>query len=196
MARQDLERVEQNPWVQFLEGNNPDYPTVALQAALAQVRLDMAEMAADTSTPDTRLSDDMNHINPAKTETLTQLMLGGLPTGRVGSPLYCHVRYFDPARQRAGLPDDVAALVEKISAEAVTLTLINLNQIEPRTVIVQGGAYAEHEITRATTTEQVAEIANSACSIQLAPGCGTQFQFSLKRFANQPSLTFPWDKGY
>jgi hypothetical protein len=180
--------------VQYLEGHNPDYPAAALQAALAQVRMDMAEMAADASTPDTRLSDDMNHINPAKTETLTQLLLGGLPTGRVGSPLYCHVRYFDPARQRAGVPDDVAALVEKISAEAVTLTLVNLNQIESRTVIVQGGAYAEHEITQVTVAGQVAEIADSACSIQLAPGCGAQVQFSLKRFANQPTLTFPWGR--
>lgn len=192
MDRNDLKRVEQNPWVQYLEGNDPDYPTVALQAALAQVRADMAEMAADTSTPDTRLSDDMNHINPAKTETLTQLMLGGLPTGRVGSPLYCHARYFDPARQRAGLPDDVAALVEKISAEAVMLTLVNLNPIEARTVVVQGGAYAEHEITQVAVAGQVAEIANSACSVQLAPGCGAQLQVTLKRFANQPVLTFPW----
>lgn len=30
----------------------------------------------------------MNHINPALTETLTQLMLGGLPTGRNGAGLY------------------------------------------------------------------------------------------------------------
>ena len=74
----------------------------------------MEQMAADTCSPDTRLSDDMNHINPAKTATLTQLMLGGLPTGRVGSPLYCRLRYFDPDNQRAGIPEDVAALVEKV----------------------------------------------------------------------------------
>ncbi len=192
MNRDDLKRVEQNPWVQYLEGHNPDYPTIALQAALAQVRTDMAEVAADTCSPDTRLSDDMNHINPAKTGTLTQLMLGGLPTGRVGSPLYCHLRYFDPARQRAGLPDDVAALVEKISDEAVTLILVNINQIEARTVIVQSGAYAEHDIVKISLADQVTEIANSACSIQLAPGCGAQLRFTLKRYVNQPVLTFPW----
>ncbi len=105
MNRDDLGRVEQNPWVRYLEGKNADYPTVALQSALERVRQDMEEMAADTCSPDTRLSDDMNHINPAKTETLTQLMLGGLPTGRVGSPLYCRLRYFDPEGQRAGVPE-------------------------------------------------------------------------------------------
>jgi hypothetical protein len=98
---------------------------------------------------------------------------------------------FDPAQQRAGIPDDVAALVEKISDEAVTLTLVNINQIESRTVIVQGGAYAEHEVAKVTVADQVAEIASSACSIQLAPGCGAQLHFTLKRFANQPCLTFP-----
>eukprot|EP01047_Picozoa_sp_COSAG01_P072668 COSAG01_NODE_11617_length_1893_cov_31.678715_2_plen_175_part_00 len=35
------------------------------------------EMRADPTTPYSRLSDDMNHINPALTESLTQLMCGG-----------------------------------------------------------------------------------------------------------------------
>lgn len=192
MNRDDLKLVERNPWVQYLEGDNPEFPTIALQAALDRVRTDMARMAADTCSPDTRLSDDMNHINPAKTDTLTQLMLGGLPTGRVGSPLYCHLRYFDPEGQRAGVPDDVAALVEKISDEDVTLTLVNVNPIEPRTVIVQGGAYAEHEIVNVSLEDQAVEIASSACSIRLAPGCGAQLQLRVKRYANQPSLGFPW----
>ncbi|MDP6042498.1 MAG: hypothetical protein QGG64_28360, partial [Candidatus Latescibacteria bacterium] len=166
MNRNDLKRVESNPWVQYLEGNNSEYPATALQAALERVRRDMEEMAADTSSPDTRLSDDMNHINPAKTATLTQLMLGGLPTGRVGSPLYCHVRYFDPEGRRPGVPDDVAALVEKISDEEVTLTLVNVNPIESRTVIVQGGGYAEHEITRVSLGDRLTEIKDSAFSIR------------------------------
>ena len=192
MNRDDLNRVDKNPWVQFLEGKNAGYPTVALQRALGQVRTDMADMAADTCAPDTRLSDDMNHINPAKTATLTQLMLGGLPTGRVGSPLYCHVRYFDPARQRAGIPEDVAALVEVISDDGATLTLVNVNPIEARTVIVQGGAYAEHEIKTVLVNGKVTEVHNSAFSIRLAPGCGAQLVLSLKRFAHRPTLRFPW----
>ena len=44
-------------------------------------------------------------------EALTKLMLGGLPTGRVGGLLHCRLRYFDPARHRAGIPEDVAALL-------------------------------------------------------------------------------------
>ena len=192
MNRDDLKRVEKNPWVQYLEGNNTDYPSTALQGSLERLRRDMGRMAEDTCSPDTRLSDDMNSINPAKTDTLTQLMLGGLPTGRVGSPLYCHLRYFDPAGQRAGVPEDVAALVEKISGDEVTVTLVNVNSIEARTVIVQGGGYAEHEITQVTLGDQVTEIADSDFSVRLAPGCGAQLQLKIKRFANQPVLAFPW----
>jgi len=39
-------------------------------------------------------------FNPATTQALTQLMLGGLPTGNQSLALQCRVRYFDPARRR------------------------------------------------------------------------------------------------
>jgi len=43
-------------------------------------------------------------------------MLGGLPTGRDGYPLHCRLALnFDPVRRRAGIPEDVAALVEKLT---------------------------------------------------------------------------------
>ncbi|MBT4140455.1 MAG: hypothetical protein HOE48_21275 [Candidatus Latescibacteria bacterium] len=192
MKPEDAKRIATDPWVRYLEGDNPDYPVTALQSSLGRVRNDMERMANDTCSPDTRLSDDMNGINPAKIDTLNQLMLGGLPTGRVGSPLYCHVRYFDPEKRRAGIPEDVAALVENISDDEVTLTLVNVNPVDARTVIVQGGAYAEHEIVKAYLDDQVMEVSDSKCSVRLAPGCGAQLKLSLKRFANQPVLEFPW----
>ena len=196
MNGDDLSRVEQDPWVRYLEGKNADYPVTALRASLAQVRADMAAVAADTCSPDTRLSDDMNHLNPAKTGVLNQLMLGGLPTGRVGSPLYCRLRYFDPVRQRAGIPEGVAALVKRLSDEKVTLMLVNLNQIEARTVVMQGGAYGEHEITDITIDDRTVEIGRSSCSLRLAPGCGARLQIETKRFANQPTLAFPWNRAW
>ena len=56
-------------------------------------------------------------------EALTKLMLGGLPTGRIGGLLHCRLRYFDPARHRAGIPEDVAALVSHMDAESVSVVL-------------------------------------------------------------------------
>ena len=102
MDRKDLKLVADDPWVRFLEGQNPNHPVEALQAAMDELRHKIELMHADTTTPDTRLSDDMNHINPATTEALTQLMLGGIPTGRSGCPLHCRLRYFDPARRMTG----------------------------------------------------------------------------------------------
>ena len=37
-----------------------------------------------------------------------------------------------------------AALVEKLEADAATLTLVNTNPVEARTVVVQAGGYGEH----------------------------------------------------
>jgi hypothetical protein len=84
MDRDDLRLIVENPWIDYLEGKNPSYPVEALRKDLASVRRRTMRTRQDATTPDTRLSDDMNHLNPATTEALTQLMLGGLPTGRIG----------------------------------------------------------------------------------------------------------------
>src|SRR4029079_3402991 len=100
--------------------------------------------------PDMSMSDDMNRYNPGTTiGALTQLMLGGMPTGRDVHTLFAQVRYFDPAGRRAGLPPQVGALVERIGEREVTLQLVNLDPVDEKVVVVQGGAYAEHQIVRA-----------------------------------------------
>jgi hypothetical protein len=109
-------------------------------------------MRADHRSPDMSMSDDMNHLNPATIGALAQLMLGGIPTGRDVATLHACVRYFDPARRRAGLPEQVGALVERISVDEVTLQLVNLDPVDEKVVVVQGGAYAEHQIGRVRST--------------------------------------------
>ena len=70
-------------------------------------------------------------------------------------PLHCRLRYFDSQRQRAGVPEDVAALVEAMGTDEVTVMLVNMNQSHGRTVMVQGGAYAEHQIHTVAVNEIV-----------------------------------------
>ncbi len=192
MNPDDRRLILENPWVDYLAGENPGYPVDALRAALDQLRSRVSEMRADATTPDTRLSDDMNHINPAITEVLTQLMLGGLPTGRVGFPLHARVRYFDPDRRRPGMPEDVAALVEKLTADEAVLTLVNTSQVEARTVVVQGGAYGEHQILSAAVDGQAVAVDHASFTVHLAPGCGQRLVLKMRRYANQPSFAFPW----
>jgi len=136
----------------------------------------------------------MNHINPATIEALTRLMLGGLAPGRLGFPLHCRLRYFDADKQRAGIPEDVAALVEEMTADSVTVNLVNLSPVEPRTVVVQGGAYAEHQLVSATVDDQTAPIDDTSFTVDLAPGCGSRLTIQLRRYANQPTFAFPWDR--
>jgi hypothetical protein len=195
MRDEDRARVPGNRWVAYLNGEDPDYPVDALQAGLNQVRLRVAGMCQDTTTPDTRLSDDMNRLNPAVTDPLIELMLGGLPTGRVGYPLHCRLRYFDPARARAGLPEDVAALVSGMTAGQVTVTLVNLSPVHERAVVVQGGAYGEHQLMSVTVGGQTIPADRSALAVRLAPGCGACLQIDMQRYANPPTLAFPWDRG-
>ena len=154
----DLQRVRDDGWIAFLQGEDPDYPVAALQRDFATLREKVQAMHDDPTTPDTRMSDDPNQITPAVVENLTRLMLGGLPTGRMGSPLHCRVRYFDPDRRRAGIPEDVAALVDTMSADQITLTLVNVNQVEERSVIVQGGGYGEHRIESVTVDGRVSKV--------------------------------------
>jgi hypothetical protein len=194
MRPEDRARLAGNRWIAFLEGEDAAYPLDALQQGLDRVRRCVAGMRQDTTTPDTRLSDDMNRFNPATTEALTELMLGGLPTGRVGFPLHCRLRYFDPDRRRAGLPEGVAALVQAMTADEVTVTLVNVDPVEERTVVVQGGAYGEHRLVGATSGTHQVPVAGSAFTVRLAPGCGATLRVEMERYASPPTLAFPWDR--
>ena len=188
----DLRRVRDDGWIAFLQGDDPGYPITAFEQDFATLREKVDAMHSDTATPDTRMSDDPNQITPAIVENLTRLMLGGLPTGRMGSPLHCRVRYFDPDRRRAGIPEDVAALVDTMSADEITLTLVNVNQVEARTVIVQGGGYAEHRIDSAEVDGLVTTVDGPHFAVRLAPGAGSRIRVRMQRYACQPTLAFPW----
>jgi hypothetical protein len=185
---------ETPPWVRYLDGEDGSYPEEALQADLEDLRSKVERMRADVRTPDTTLSDDPNSMNPATTDALVRLMLGGLPVGRTGYPLHCQLRYFDPTRRRAGLPEQVGALVERITEDDVTVQLVNLDPVTERTVIVQGGAYAEHQIT---TVRQERHAGSTAVdhphfAVRLSPRAGARLVVSMQRYANQPTLSLPW----
>jgi hypothetical protein len=119
-------------------------------------------------------------------------MLGGLPTGREGYALHCRLRYFDPAARRAGLPSDVGALVDRLTEDEVGVQLANVNPVSPRTVVVQGGAYAEHQLLSATVDGQTVPVEHSHLVVELAPGAVGRIVLRMRRYANQPTFAFPW----
>jgi hypothetical protein len=195
MRADDLQRAPRDPWLDYLRGENPDYPERALKQDLERIRTRVAEMRADTTTPDTRLSDDPMLLNPASVKSLVELTLGGVHPGIGGNTLTARVRYFDPDARRPGLPADVAALVDRLTNDEATLTLVNINQLAARTLIVQGGAYGEHEITSLATSGQSIAVAGPLARVHLAPGCGAKLTLKFKRHSRPPTFALPWHDG-
>ena len=200
MDRKDLERVPMQGFVAYLEGKNPEYPVRALQADLESVRKTAREIETDDTTADTRLADYLMGLNPVTTGVLTQLTTGAYLAGNVWS-FHARFRYFDPQKRRAGLPDDVAALVETLEADSATVSLVNVDSVEPRTVVVQAGGYGEHrfdtvEIVDGVKTRTAQRIDGPLLHVRLAPGCGARLRFRMARYVNPPTLAQPWDRGW
>lgn len=193
-APKDRARVSDNEWIAFLEGRNPDYPERALRSDFNRIRRRMEGMRRDKTTPDTRLADDPMSFNPASVNALRQLMMAGLDPGRGAAPLHCRLRYFDPIKRRAGIPQDVAALIDEMTTDHVAVTLVNLHQTQSRELIVQTGAYAEHQCLSVITSEQQIPVDKAHFAIRLLPGAGVRMVIYTRRYANAPTFTFPWDR--
>ena len=194
MRSSDLERIplKDEPWIAFLQGEDPGYPLRAMQADSMHIRERLDLMRNDQTTADTRLADYLLGIMPAATDTLTQLTTGGyFARGRIWV-LHSRLRYFDPQRRRAGLPSDVAALVHELGEDFVTVTLVNLDEAESREVVVQAGGYAEHRFTAIEGAADLTDLDASAVSVLLAPGAGQRLTLKMQRYAAMPDLSFPW----
>jgi hypothetical protein len=193
MDRNDLQHVPADAWLAFLDGKDAAYPEKALRADLEAVRRRVKALEEDDTTPDTRLADYVQSMNPVTHDALTKLTTGTYLAGNIWS-MHSRVRYFDPARNRPGLPLDVAALVEKFDATSTTLTLVNTNPVESRTLYVQAGAYAEHDIVSVAVNGKTIPVNNSAFRVKLAPGAGSQLVLNVKRYANEATLRLPWER--
>jgi hypothetical protein len=193
MREDDRKTAPRSGWLDYLEGRAPDYPARALRAEFGRLRERVEAMRQDATTPATRLADDPLGFNPATVDALIHLVLGGISPGNRGTVLHCRVRYFDPALRRAGLPPDVAALVEGLTATSTTLRLVNLNQTQSWTVIVQSGAYAEHSCETVALDGRAVPVGGPRFKVCLAPGCGGTLVLAIRRYVNAPTLSFPWD---
>jgi hypothetical protein len=191
---QDLARVESRGWIDFLQGKHAGYPEQALARDRKSITTRLDAMRRDHTPPERRLADNMLDYNPVAAESLVQLMWGALMPGRPGGLLNARLRYFDPARQRAGVPEDVAALVSSMSDTRTTLTLVNLNPSQPRTVIVQGGGYGEHQLVSVTQGGRKTPINSPLVTVYLAPGAGEQLELEMKRYVNRPTVLHPWHR--
>ena len=145
--RSKEEAGHEEPWLAFLAGDHPDYPEKILAAAQAQVRHRLARMEAyrDVDVPEADIHL-WQQSNPVVTEALVQLTWGGPQVIYNGGLQQARVRYYDADARRPGLPPKVAALVSSIDPAATVIDLVNLDPERPHELIVQAGAFAEHDI--------------------------------------------------
>ena len=78
--------------------------------------------------------------------------------------------------------------------DSVTVTLVNANQLQARTVVIQAGAYAEHRFTEVEANGSRIRVDDDVVKVRLAPGSGARLVLGMERFVNQPTFAFPWDR--
>ncbi|MEM6841058.1 MAG: hypothetical protein AAF632_02425 [Bacteroidota bacterium] len=183
-------------WLGYLEGVNPTYPMDILRATYQEMQRRLEVIQEDDSTPD---DQDVHHWlerNPVVLEGLVQTMLGAPNHIYHGGLLHASLRYFDVENQRPGIPEDVAALVRQVNPQGVSLQLVNLHPTETQRVIIQGGMFGEHQITRIRQVihypYQFNTINYKYVTVELSPGAVGQIEIGLDRFVNDPSYAFPW----
>ncbi len=188
----DLPRLADEAWVRYLQGQDPGFPLRALADDHELVRQKVERVRKDSKTTDTRQSAEMH--DPTAVDSLFNLMLGANYPGGGGNVVHAQVRYFDPEARRPGLPPDVAALVDTIRPEGITLTLVNVDPVRDRELIVQTGAYAEHRASAVTVAGRRARVDDSQFKVRLAPGAGARMTIEMERYVNQPTLALPWNQ--
>jgi hypothetical protein len=202
----------EQPWLRYLAGDNPSYPEASLQAAYDQVSRRLTLIREDQADLTQVHIHHWQQLNPVTTEALLQLTTGGPQIIYNGGLLHTRVRYFDQDRRRPGLPLDVAALVEKVEAEQTTINLINLSPFETHNLIIQAGAFGEHQITAVTydrrtsdypgeqasytaptleQKQQTETVADKFLHVQLPPATQVTLTLTMARYTNQPSYELP-----
>ena len=108
-----------------------------------------------------------------------------------GGLVMSQVRHFDDDRERPGLPEGVSALVERVDASGIDLTLVNSGG-QDRNLIVQAGAYGEHDFETIRYDGVVEQPTANALRVSLPSGSRLSIDADLGRFTNDPSYELPW----
>jgi len=196
VSPRDPRGVDDRSWTRFLAGENPGYPEAILQANYQEICRRVGLILEDQA--DLTKDVDEHHWlqrNPVVTEALMQLTTGGPQTVYWGGLARARVRHFDPLQQRPGLPPDTAALVHRVDAEGVDLTLVNLNVHSEREVVIQAGSYGEHRFERVEVLGSEAaavEVGDKSFQVRLRPGSEIDLRLHMRMFCNKPSCAFPW----
>lgn len=183
------------PWYCYIDGRNPDYPRRILEEQYAEVLRRLDKIRADNTDPETWDVHHWQDVNPVHTEALVQLTCGGPQIVYHGGLLHVRLRYYDAHARRPGLPQDVAALVSHLDADSATVELVNTSPTHTRAVVLQAGAFGEHEITTATTLDDeqplTQEVNGRHFQVTLPAGRSIALKLGMRRYAHTPTYAQP-----
>ena len=180
-------------WLAYMRGDFPEYPESILNHNLSQVQQRLNFMENDEEDPAGYGDAYFQRRNPVTCEGLVELTCGGPLPHYNGGLLVTRVRHYDAHNNRPGLPEDVAALVSKLTANTVELELINLSASEARDVIVQAGSMGEHNFTTASANgDNKVEVNGTYLQVHLPPNTQIALEVGMERFVNVPSYKQPW----
>ena len=181
---------------QYYDGQLPDWPEKALSLQYERALEHYQAMVDDDRSRDQIIADNLQPQNPVHTKVLTQAIFGSPQYMYHGGMLRATFRYYDAERMRPGLPADVGALVDELRDDGAGLQLANTSRNQTRRLIVQAGAFGEHDFTRVRSVGDASDAELSVngrlFSVELPPTSSIRIDASMKRFANNPSYAFPW----
>ena len=195
VTRRPVRAADDRAWTRFLAGEVPDYPERILQANYREVCNRLARVLADEQDLTALDVHWWQQVNPVVTEALVQLTTGGPQPIYWGGLAQGRVRYYDPERRRPGLPPDVAALVTRLEADGIALTLVNLSPVEARDLLVAAGSFAEHRFGKVVSGDGEEITVDGGCfRVNLHPGSQVELEAGMERYAATPSFRFPWHR--
>ena len=199
---------------QYYDGKNPDWPEKILAAEYGWALNAYEQVRLDSRSVEEIIASNRPPPSVVLTKGLTQVTMGAPQSVYNGGLLRATVRYYDQDRRRPGLPRDVAALVNKLGSGYVGFRLVNISRTETRNLIVQAGAFGEHQFTEVRfqevnqealsenpykwvreerqPVEKVAVVNGKYFAVQLPPATSIHLDAGMKRFVHQPSYAFPW----
>ena len=180
------------PWLAYLDGEFPDYPERILDATSSHVQEQLRIIREEGGDIDDLNEDYLRDRNPVFAKALLQLTMGAPQPVYYGGLTMAQIRHFDRDERRAGLPRGVAALVEDVTPDGVSVTLVNAGGRD-RELAMQAGAYGEHTFTAVDDGEGTFSPDDSSIRVSLPSGTRVSIDAELDRFSNDPSYAFPWE---
>ena len=181
------------PWSLFMEGRNDSYVEGVFESTARSIHHALDRLDGDDTDPETRECYHFQNMCPVVPEGLVQMTMGTPAAIYNGGLLQTHLTYHDPRRNRPGLPEDVAAMVTSVSADGARVELVNLDPIGSRDLVIQAGAFGEHEFTSVETAAKGDRLAATGqyLTVHLGPGSEETLRLGLRRYTNQPAYRRP-----